>query len=93
MLESKTSYDDRQLIKELEGGTFRECTAEEIELGLATEKYRNLLIKQSALIGKAIDEISDTCTHPVVYDETPEGPACGGYTSRCCIICGHIGLL
>ena len=50
MLESKTSYDDRQLIKELEGGTFRECTAEEIELGLATEKYRNLLIKQSELM-------------------------------------------
>lgn len=85
--------DTRKFIKELPKGKFRDSTPEEIELALAAEKHRKMLENRMAATQKALEELKTSCTHPVVYDEQPTGPCCGGYVSRICVVCGNISLL
>lgn len=83
----------KNYIVELPDGSFSETTLIESKLAQVVYQQRIAIEQQIAELKKTLEQIRSSCSHPVVYDEVPDGPACGGYTSRICPVCGHISLL
>jgi len=83
----------RVLIHELASGQFRPATKHERLNALTLENRR--LSNQRILeeCQRQLKLITESCKHQVVYDEPADSPACGGYTSRICVACGHVSLL
>ncbi len=74
---------NRQYIKDLPKGQYRDCTKEEIDTALKKANQVNTLQTQIAALKNEVDDIIKDCDH-VYYDE-----AGFPYNIRICVVCGH----
>lgn len=75
-------------IQELTNGSYREVTAQELNVAKVVGNERKKLIKEKEKIKKLLNAIYDGCTHPVCYDEAGHP-----YDIRTCVRCGYTSLL